>query len=262
MPRNTIIFVVRGMSLKSVFRVGIARRPVAFGQDCKPVIAHDEIEPLFLANVLRAKAPDVLGIVDEASHGTGRLQTDALKQLEVPLPCLAEQRAIARILGALDDKIELNRRMNATLEAMARALFKSWFVDFDPVHTKLALSGAEGAEGRDTGLPAEIAGLFPDGFEESAVGEAPAFGGRFFMAAPPDRVPVQLVSVKVAPATVPVKVVVAGEVLGVRWPRPRARGDPSGGGGYDAQVCGQARPAGRAGLGRQGWSGIRARCQH
>ncbi len=174
MPRNTIIFVVRGMSLKSVFRVGIARRPVAFGQDCKPVIAHDEIEPLFLANVLRAKAPDVLGIVDEASHGTGRLQTDALKQLEVPLPCLAEQRAIARILGALDDKIELNRRMNATLEAMARALFKSWFVDFDPVHTKLALSGAEGAEGRDTGLPAEIAGLFPDGFEESAVGEAPA----------------------------------------------------------------------------------------
>jgi len=55
--------------------------------------------------------------------------------------------------------------MNATLEAMARALFKSWFVDFGPVRAK--------AEGRDTGLPREIADLFPDGFEESAVGEAP-----------------------------------------------------------------------------------------
>ena len=62
------------------------------------------------------------------------------------VPPLPEQRAIAHILGTLDDKIELNRRMNATLEAMARALFKSWFVDFDPVRAK--------AEGRDTGLPA------------------------------------------------------------------------------------------------------------
>ena len=83
----------------------------------------------------------------------------------VQLPPLPEQRAIAHILGTLDDKIELNRRMNATLEAMARALFKSWFVDFDPVRAK--------AEGRDTGLPREIADLFPDGFEESAVGEVP-----------------------------------------------------------------------------------------
>ena len=55
----------------------------------------------------------------------------------MPLPPLAEQKAIAAVLGALDDKIELNRRMNATLEAMARALFQSWFVDFDPVRAKL-----------------------------------------------------------------------------------------------------------------------------
>ena len=58
------------------------------------------------------------------------------------------QRTIAHILGTLDDKIELNRHMNATLEEMARALFKSWFVDFDPVHAK--------AEGRDTGCPARL----------------------------------------------------------------------------------------------------------
>ena len=65
-----------------------------------------------------------------------------------------EQRAIAHILGTLDDKVELNRRMNETLEAMARALFKSWFVDFDPVRAK--------AEGRDSGLPKPLADFFPD----------------------------------------------------------------------------------------------------
>src|SRR5439155_27376328 len=64
-----------------------------------------------------------------------------------------------------DDKIDLNRRMNETLEAIARALFKSWFVDFDPVRAK--------AEGRDSGLPKHIAELFPDSFEESELGEVP-----------------------------------------------------------------------------------------
>jgi type I restriction enzyme S subunit len=76
-----------------------------------------------------------------------------------------EQRVIAHILGTLDDKIELNRRMNETLEAMARALFKSWFVDFDPVRAK--------AEGRDPGLPKHQADLFPDSFEDSELGEIP-----------------------------------------------------------------------------------------
>ncbi len=88
-----------------------------------------------------------------------------LSRLEVPTPPLAEQHTIAHILGTLDDKIELNRRMNATLEAMARALFKSWFVDFDPVRAKLA--------GRDTGLPKEIADLFPDRLMDSELGEIP-----------------------------------------------------------------------------------------
>ena len=165
MPANSIIFVVRGMSLKTEFRVGITKRSVAFGQDCKAIVAKEEIDPLYLANVLRAKANDILKMVDEAGHGTGRLQTDTLKALEIPLPPFPEQRAIASILGALDDKIELNRRMNATLEAMARAIFRSWFVDFDPVRTK--------AERRETGLPAEIAALFPDGFVESELGGIP-----------------------------------------------------------------------------------------
>ena len=85
--------------------------------------------------------------------------------VEIPLPPLSEQRAIAHILGTLDDKIELNRRMNETLEEMARALFKSWFVDFDPVRAKM--------EGRDTGLPPDVADLFPDRLVESELGEIP-----------------------------------------------------------------------------------------
>lgn len=95
---------------------------------------------------------------------------DSLRCADVPnfelrIPPLAEQRAIAHILGTLDDKIELNRRLNETLEAMARVLFKSWFVDFDPVRAK--------AEGRDAHLPKEIADLFPDRFEDSELGEIP-----------------------------------------------------------------------------------------
>jgi len=89
-----------------------------------------------------------------------------LKSLEFSLPPLAEQKAIAHILGTLDDKIELNRKTNETLEAMAKALFKSWFVDFDPVRAK--------AEGRPTGLPDEVSDLFPDSFEDSELGEIPS----------------------------------------------------------------------------------------
>ena len=90
---------------------------------------------------------------------------DRIKQFRFFLPPPLEQRAIAHILGTLDDKIELNRRMNETLEAMARALFKSWFVDFDPVRAKM--------EGRDTGLPRRIADLFPDRLVDSELGEIP-----------------------------------------------------------------------------------------
>jgi len=86
-------------------------------------------------------------------------------KVALEVPPLKEQQAIACILGALDDKIEVNRRMNKTLEEMARAIFKSWFVNFDPVRAK--------AEGRDTGLPKKIADLFPDSFQDSELGQIP-----------------------------------------------------------------------------------------
>jgi type I restriction enzyme, S subunit len=93
------------------------------------------------------------------------LNNEMLARLSILLPPHDEQAEIGYILGTLDDKIELNRRMNGTLEAMARALFKSWFVDFDPVRAKMA--------GRDSGLPNDIADLFPDRLVESEFGEIP-----------------------------------------------------------------------------------------
>jgi type I restriction enzyme S subunit len=94
------------------------------------------------------------------------IKQSELRKVSLLLPTFDEQRAIARVLGDLDDKIELNRRMNATLEAMAQALFRSWFVDFDPVRAK--------AEGRaPEGMDAATAALFPDTLVDSEFGEIP-----------------------------------------------------------------------------------------
>ncbi len=111
--------------------------------------------------------PSVREWVVRHAHGATmpNLNTSILGACPFIVPPPSEQRAIAHILGTLDDKIELNRRMNETLEAMARALFKSWFVDFDPVRAK--------AEGRDPGLPKPLADLFPDSFEDSELAEIP-----------------------------------------------------------------------------------------
>ena len=91
--------------------------------------------------------------------------------VEIPLPPLPVQRAIANVLGTLDDKIELNRRMNETLEGMARALFKSWFVDFEPVRAKIDGRWRRGESLPD--IPAEHYDLFPDRMVDSELGEIP-----------------------------------------------------------------------------------------
>ena len=111
--------------------------------------------------------PNVREWIVRHAHGATmpNLNTSIMAACPFLEPPPTEQRAIAHILGTLDDKIELNRRMNGTLEAMARALFKSWFVAFDPVRAK--------AEGRDPGLPAAVADLFPDAFEDSEPRQIP-----------------------------------------------------------------------------------------
>ena len=122
----------------------------------------------FLAYYLRSKGfrhymRGVLG--DKSAQPNASASTMTAAPFRAPKDP-SEQRAIAQVLGTLDDKIELNRRMNETLEAMARALFKSWFVDFDPVRAKM--------EGRDSGLHQDIADLFPNRLVDSDMGEIPA----------------------------------------------------------------------------------------
>ena len=105
---------------------------------------------------------------DSAVPGLNR---DNAHARTITVPGLPEQRAIAHILGTLDDKIELNRKQNATLEAMAHALFKAWFVDFEPVRAKM-----EDRWQRDQslpGLPAHLYDLFPDRLVDSELGEIP-----------------------------------------------------------------------------------------
>jgi len=103
-----------------------------------------------------------------ASHGSVQVNIApraTVESIEIPTPDLRTQKAIAYILGTLDDKIELNQKMNQTLEETAKAIFKSWFVDFDPVQAK--------AEGHPTGLPPEITDLFPNELVDSEIGQIP-----------------------------------------------------------------------------------------
>ncbi|WP_301120932.1 restriction endonuclease subunit S [Mycolicibacterium fortuitum] len=126
-PKDTILMVVRGMSLKSEFRMGIAQREVALSQDLKGLIPGPQFDPLFLAYAIKSKASQVLNMVDEAGHGTGRLQTDRLFALELPKPPIEEQRAIAATLRMFDEKIDSNRTLIGLLDEWIRATFAKDF---------------------------------------------------------------------------------------------------------------------------------------
>ena len=165
-PSGSVLLLTRGMTLLHNLPVCVIKRPMAFNQDVKALRPTEAVDDEFLPYLILGNRHRLLRMVDLAGHGTGRLNSDELRALDFSLPPLAEQRAIARVLGALDDKIELNRRMSETLEEMARALFRSWFVDFDPVRAK--------AEGRPSGLPPDLDALFPASFEASGLGEIPA----------------------------------------------------------------------------------------
>jgi type I restriction enzyme S subunit len=106
--------------------------------------------------------------IEALGYGTAQpnVSSSLIHKVLIPLPPLSEQKRIAGILGTLDEKIELNRKINETLEQMAKALFKSWFVDFDPVHAKAA--GRQPA-----GMDRATADLFPDSFVDSELGKTP-----------------------------------------------------------------------------------------
>jgi type I restriction enzyme S subunit len=121
-PAGTLIFVVRGMSLKKEFRVGIAGTDVAFGQDCKALMPRPGLLPEYLYYALVQSSDNVLRCVDESSHGTGRLETKALGNVRIRVPPPAEQRRVAEILDTVDDTIRSTELLIAKLEQMKQGL--------------------------------------------------------------------------------------------------------------------------------------------
>ncbi|MGH3115133.1 MAG: restriction endonuclease subunit S [Gaiellaceae bacterium] len=161
-PAGSTLVLVRGMTLHDRVPVCLATREVAFNQDVKAIVGRDGVDSTFLFYAVRGRAPILQNLVDSASHGTGRISTRALADMPVLLPSRHDQRRIATLLAALDDKIELNRRIAATAHKLANAIFRSRYSSDDPrlphevlgEHVKVArgLSYA-GAGLADDGLP-------------------------------------------------------------------------------------------------------------
>jgi len=180
LPPGTIVITARG-TVGAIARLG---HEMAFNQTCYGIVPRNkQVYEDYLYYALKATVRRM------KSHAYGTVFDTITKKTfdswSIPLPPLPEQRAIAHILGTLDDKIELNRQMNETLEAMAQAIFKSWFVDFDPVVVnaikagnpipdKFAERAAHYRANLDSlGLPDHILNLFPDRFVDSDLDPIP-----------------------------------------------------------------------------------------
>ena len=165
LPTGTVLFTSRA----PIGYVAIAKNPMATNQGFRNLIPKPGLDSEFLYYWLRAHTQEL------QRHASGstfqELTGSALAQIRICVPPLPEQRAIAHILGTLDDKIELNRRMSETLEQMARALFKAWFVDFEPVRAKMEGRWRRGES--LPGLPTHLYDLFPDRLVDSELGEIP-----------------------------------------------------------------------------------------
>jgi len=172
--RFDILIAMSSGSRQAVGRLAQLRRDLdgCVGAFCA-IIRPDprKICPEYLGYVLQS--PNFRQRIETHAEGTAimNLSRERLLGFQLTLPCASEQRAIARILGTLDDKIELNRRMSETLEQMAQALFKAWFVDFEPVRAKMEGRWRRGES--LPGLPAHLYDLFPDRLVPSELGEIP-----------------------------------------------------------------------------------------
>lgn len=179
LPKGTIVITARG-TVGALVQLG---RDMAFNQTCYGLIPKNGIIEDYLFYALKGTLIEMKSL----TYGTvfETITMNSFNKWLIPLPPLPEQRAIAHILGTLDDKIELNRKMNETLETMAQAIFKSWFVDFDPVVVNALRAGnpipekftARAAHYRKNpdalGLPDHILRLFPDRFVDSKLGPIP-----------------------------------------------------------------------------------------
>ncbi|MBY0446207.1 MAG: restriction endonuclease subunit S, partial [Burkholderiales bacterium] len=194
--KDSVLLLVRGGALHNRIPVGIATRDVAFNQDVKALKARaDLISPWYLLFWLMAHEKFLLeSVVEYTGIGAGKLDTKRMQALPFLLPPAEEVSAIEGLAKAIDDRIVLLRETNATLEAMAQALFKSWFVDFDPVHananasTKQMINPASSPSdfvgdpaapldsrlrGNDDLLPPELQTHFPASFTASQQGLVP-----------------------------------------------------------------------------------------
>ena len=175
LPANTVC-LSRTASVGYVIVMG---KPMATSQDFVNWVCSDDLDYRFLMYVLLAEKRSFLRFAHGTTHQT--IYFPEVKAFHICLPPIEVQRAIASILGALDDKIELNRRMNATLESLARAKFKSWFVDFDPVHANAIRQNAgktgAGQMPASSAIPTthdpKVLDLFPSTFQDSELGPIP-----------------------------------------------------------------------------------------
>jgi type I restriction enzyme S subunit len=165
LPTGTVLFTSRA----PIGYVAIAKNPMATNQGFRNLIPKPGLDSEFLYYWLRAHTQELQRYASGSTFQ--ELTGSALAQIRICVPPLPEQRAIAHILGTLDDKIELNRRMSETLEQMARALFKAWFVDFEPVRAKMEGRWRRGES--LPGLPTHLYDLFPDRLVDSELGEIP-----------------------------------------------------------------------------------------
>ena len=149
--------------------VALAARPLATNQGCRSLIFTDD-DPEYFYYVLKASTAKLEALANGTTFK--EISGSGMKRVLVPRPPLPEQRAIAGVLGALDDKIEQNRRTARALERLARAIFRAWFVDFEPVKAKAATATAF------PGMPQEVFDALPTRFVDSDIGPRAGRDGR------------------------------------------------------------------------------------
>jgi type I restriction enzyme, S subunit len=161
LPHGTILLAMYGAT---VGKLGLTRREMACNQACCALIPdNDSLDTDFLFYFLLSNRENLINLATGSAQQN--ISAALVKDIAVPKPSITEQRRIGNLLRTLDNKIEVNQKMNQTLEEIAKAVFKSWFIDFDPVYAK--------AEGRPTGLPSEVSDLFPDELVDSEIGKIP-----------------------------------------------------------------------------------------
>mgnify|MGYP006429116913 CR=1 FL=1 len=156
-PKGSTLLLVRGSGLFNRIPISFAESSVAFNQDIKAFVPNEDADPLFFHYWLRSLEPILKENIELTGIGAGKFDTEFLRNLPFPEFSIEEQRQRGHLASLLDRKIENNQKIAATLEEMARALYRSWFVDFDPVHAKAA---GEQPAYMDEGTTA----LFPDRF--------------------------------------------------------------------------------------------------